>query len=47
MRLPLKISLIILISLVGCELFTTRTPESPEDNAVNYPPANILGNFAF
>jgi hypothetical protein len=40
---------ICMIFFISCELFTTRTPEPPDDNSVNYPPATspgiLLSNF--
>ena len=41
---------ILSILLVGCELFTTRTPENPDTSSLNYPPATsyeiLLNNFS-
>jgi len=38
------------IFIVGCELFTTRTPEDPNTSSLNYPPATsyeiLLNNFS-
>lgn len=36
-------SILFLIILSGCDLFSTRNPESPDDNSVNFPPATAPG----
>lgn len=49
LKKPLILILLTLLLISGCELFTTRTPEMPDDNAINYPPATspviLITNF--